>query len=36
VHTNVVERYLNMARVGVEDFEATFTDWERYRSFESL
>jgi glutamine synthetase len=32
----VVEHYLNMARVEIEAFEATVTDWERYRSFERL
>jgi glutamine synthetase len=32
----VVEHYLNMARVEIEAFEAAVTDWERYRSFERL
>jgi glutamine synthetase len=32
----VVEHYLNMARVEVEAFEAAVTDWERYRTFERL
>jgi glutamine synthetase len=32
----VVEHYLNMARVEIETFEAAVTDWERYRSFERL
>jgi glutamine synthetase len=32
----VVEHYLNMARVEIESFEAAVTDWERYRTFERL
>jgi glutamine synthetase len=32
----VVEHYLNMARVETEAFEAAVTDWERYRTFERL
>jgi glutamine synthetase len=32
----VVEHYLNMARVEVEAFNAAVTDWERYRGFERL
>ncbi|MDQ3303426.1 MAG: glutamine synthetase family protein [Actinomycetota bacterium] len=32
----VVEHYLNMARVEIEAFEAAVTDWERYRIFERL
>jgi glutamine synthetase len=32
----VVEHYLNMARVEIETFEAAVTDWERYRNFERL
>ena len=32
----VVDHYLNMARVEVEAFEAAVTDWERYRNFERL
>jgi glutamine synthetase len=32
----VVEHYLNMARVEVEAFEAAVTDWERFRTFERL
>lgn len=32
----VVEHYLNMARVELEAFEAAVTDWERYRNFERL
>ena len=32
----VVEHYLNMARVEIEAFEAAVTDWERYRTFERL
>ena len=34
--TEVVEHYLNMARVEIEAFEAVVTDWERYRTFERL
>jgi glutamine synthetase len=32
----VVEHYVNMARVEIEAFEAAVTDWERYRTFERL
>ena len=32
----VVEHYLNMARVEVEAYESAVTDWERYRSFERM
>jgi glutamine synthetase len=32
----IVEHYLNMARVEIEAFEAAVTDWERYRNFERL
>jgi len=32
----VVEHYLNRARVEIEAFEATVTDWERFRGFERL
>jgi glutamine synthetase len=32
----VVDHYLNMARVEIEAFEAAVTDWERYRTFERL
>jgi glutamine synthetase len=32
----VVEHYLNMARVEIEAFDAAVTDWERYRNFERL
>ncbi|MCV4932439.1 glutamine synthetase, partial [Escherichia coli] len=32
----VVEHYLNMARVEIEAFENAVTDWERYRNFERL
>jgi glutamine synthetase len=32
----VVEHYLNMARVEIESFETAVTDWERYRNFERL
>jgi glutamine synthetase len=32
----VVEHYLNNARVELEAFEAAVTDWERFRGFERL
>ena len=32
----VVEHYLNNARVELEQFEAAVTDWERVRGFERL
>jgi glutamine synthetase len=32
----VVDHYANMARVELEAFESTVTDWERYRGFERL
>ena len=32
----IVEHYLNMARVEIDAFEAAVTDWERYRNFERL
>ena len=32
----VVEHYLNMARVELEAFESAVTDWERVRGFERL
>ncbi len=32
----VVEHYLNMARVEIDAFDAAVTDWERYRTFERL
>ena len=32
----VVDHYLNMARVEIDAFEAAVTDWERYRNFERL
>jgi glutamine synthetase len=32
----VVDHYLNRARVEIETFEAAVTDWERYRGFERL
>jgi glutamine synthetase len=32
----VVEHYLNNARVELEAFDATVTDWERVRGFERL
>ena len=33
---DVVEHYLNAARVELEAFDAAVTDWERYRGFERL
>ena len=32
----VVEHYLNAARVEIEAHESAVTDWERYRTFERL
>ena len=32
----VVDHYLNRARVELEAFHAAVTDWERYRGFERL
>jgi glutamine synthetase len=32
----VVEHYLNAARVEIEAYESAVTDWERYRTFERL
>jgi glutamine synthetase len=32
----VVDHYLNRARIELEAFEATVTDWERFRGFERL
>jgi glutamine synthetase len=32
----VVEHYLNMARVEIAAFDTAVTDWERYRNFERL
>ena len=32
----VVDHYLNNARVELEAFEAAVTDWERFRGFERL
>jgi glutamine synthetase len=32
----VVDHYLNRARVEIDAFEAAVTDWERYRGFERL
>jgi glutamine synthetase len=32
----VVEHYLNYARVELEQFDAAITDWERFRGFERL
>ncbi len=33
---DVVDHYLNRARVEIDAFEAAVTDWERYRGFERL
>ena len=33
---DVVEHYLNNARVELEAFDAAVTDWERFRGFERL
>ncbi len=33
---DVVDHYLNRARIELDTFEATVTDWERYRVFERL
>ena len=32
----VVDHYANMARVELATFDATVTDWERFRGFERL
>jgi glutamine synthetase len=32
----VVDHYLNRARVEIETHEAAVTDWDRYRGFERL
>ena len=32
----VVDHYLNHSRVELEAFEATVTDWEKFRGFERL
>jgi glutamine synthetase len=32
----VVDHYANMAEVEMQNFEASVTDWERYRSFERM
>ncbi|NIR30614.1 MAG: glutamine synthetase [Gammaproteobacteria bacterium] len=32
----VVEHYLNMARIELDAFDAAVTDWERFRSFERM
>ncbi|MEA2374794.1 MAG: glutamine synthetase [Thermoleophilaceae bacterium] len=34
--TDVVDHYLNRARVEIEAFESAVTDWERFRGFERL
>ena len=33
---DVVEHYLNRAKVEIDAFEAAVTDWERFRGFERL
>lgn len=33
---DVVQHYLNMARVEMDAFESAVTDWERFRSFERM
>jgi glutamine synthetase len=33
---DVVDHYLNRARIELDAFQATVTDWERYRGFERL
>jgi glutamine synthetase len=33
---DVVDHYLNQARIEVEAFDAAVTDWERVRGFERL
>ena len=33
---DVVEHYLNAARVELAAFDAAVTDWERFRGFERL
>jgi glutamine synthetase len=33
---DVVDHYLNRARIELESFEAAVTDWEKYRGFERL
>jgi glutamine synthetase len=33
---DVVDHYLNRARIEIETFEAAVTDWEKYRGFERL
>ena len=32
----VVDHYLNRAKVELEAFEAAITDWEKFRGFERL
>ena len=32
----VIDHYLNRARVELEAMESTITDWERFRGFERL
>ena len=32
----VVDHYLNRARIELESYEAAVTDWEKYRGFERL
>ena len=33
---DVVDHYVNMARVELDAFGSTVTDWERFRGFERL
>ena len=33
---DVVDHYLNRARIELETFEAAVTDWEQFRGFERL
>jgi glutamine synthetase len=33
---DVVDHYLNRARIELEAYEATVTDWEKFRGFERL
>jgi glutamine synthetase len=33
---DVVDHYLNRARIEVDTFKAAVTDWEKYRGFERL
>ena len=33
---DVIEHYLNAARIEIAAFDAAVTDWERFRGFERL